>query len=755
MTVADSEYDRRGRHPASGIRRDLAAEIDEACRNEETVNSLRGRTHFLNQLRDDSRRDHADFSTWRDRARSIKETAIDRLPELIQSVRNALRERGGRVYLASDAEDANRYIAELGRRRDAASAVKSKSMTTEEIELNEALEAAGLDVVETDLGEFVAQLAEERPSHIIGPVIHKSEREIVEVFREHVDRDLPEDVSADELTRLAREVLRERFLNADMGITGANFVVAETGSIALVTNEGNARWTMEAPPLHVAVAGVEKLIPTMEDLQPFYELLPKSGTGQPVTSYFSLVTPPVQDAPIDYRTGEAGTTREFHLVLIDNGRRGMARDPALREALYCIRCGACLNACANYQVVGGHVYGGETYAGGIGNAWEAGVTGRDEADAFNDLCTGCSQCKPACPVKIDIPWMNTVIRDRLNRDLERSDVEGFVFEQLIPDETDAPSVQKRFFAGFEAWVPLLAWLAPLFNRVTEWPVIRWLLQALIGVAADRPLPRIAVRPFTDRWTGADGADEADRETVVLLADPYSNYLHPERLESAAEVLAASGLRVQVVDPGATGRDALSQGMIERAREQARGVYETLVPELDRDRAIVVLEPSIAALFRDEYGRLLESSRHERLRNGTVEIGEIACELYEENRLQGSLEGRSFFLHGHCQQRAADQFTATPRLMEAMGGDVEVSRVECCGMAGSFGYKKQFYGLAMKVGEPLFDAVNEDPDREILATGTSCTAQIRDGTGTRPRHPIELVREAVEIPRTSDSPGEGS
>lgn len=735
--MTSSGPSRRSRHPEGGAARNIEAEIAEACQNEESVASIRGRTHLLNLLRHDARDRHEEFAGWRERGRAIKERSIERLPGLLENVREALRERNGSVYLARSAADANRYITQLCRRRGVESAVKSKSMTTEEIELNDSLEEHGVEVVETDLGEFVAQLAEERPSHIIGPIIHKSESEVVEVFRRHVEADLPADVDPETLTQLAREYLRERFLDADMGITGANFVVAETGSIALVTNEGNARWTMQAPPIHVAVAGVEKLIPTVEDLQPFYELLPKSGTGQPVTAYFSLITPPTPDARIDYRTGTVGPPREFHLVLLDNGRRAMARDPALREALYCIRCGACLNACANYQVVGGHVYGGETYAGGIGNAWEAGVTGREESEAFNDLCTGCSQCKPACPVKIDIPWMNTVIRDRLNRDLDREDVEGFVFDELLPEGPEVPSLQKRFFAGFERLVPWMAPAAPLMNAILGVPLLRRGLEALTGFARERPFPRVHARPFTRR-----SSPPTSGEGPVLLADRYSNYLHPERLEAVVDVLRACGLEVDVMDAGPTGRDALSQGCIERASRQARSLYRRVAGLLDADRELIVVEPSIAALMEDEYSRLLNAPRYARLREAVREVGGYLLQLMDEGRLNVDLEDRDFFLHGHCQQRAADQFGATRRLLERTGAKVTASQVECCGMAGSFGYKKQYYELSMKVGEPLFESVREEPAREVLAPGTSCTAQIRDATGRDVRHPVEVLREAL-------------
>ena len=227
------------------------------------------------------------------------------------------------------------------------------------------------------------------------------------------------------------EYLGDRIAEADVGVTGANFVTADTGTLALVTSEGNARKTVVAPDTHVAVAGVEKVLPTFEDLRPFVELIGRSATGQDITSYVSFFTPPVDSPSIAFDRADAPISedppdREFHLVLVDNGRMAMREDDDLRETLYCIRCGACANSCANFQSVGGHAFGGETYTGGIAGGWEAGVHGLDAAANFNDLCTGCSRCVTACPVEIDVPWINTVVRDRINRTGDDSNVDFLV-----------------------------------------------------------------------------------------------------------------------------------------------------------------------------------------------------------------------------------------------------------------------------------------------------------------------------------------
>jgi iron-sulfur cluster protein len=733
---------RRYRGHRSGSDRNLAEEIRATLADGKTPEAIGPRTRLLNELRDAVQDQLPDFQNWRNEARSIKEDAIDRLPELMDRVQSFVESSGGSVYVAEDAEDANEYIQSVCDEQNIETAVKSKSMTTEEIELNQFLEASDVRVVETDLGEFVAQLAGERPSHIIAPILHKSTESIAEVFRRKLGLDPGPDPSPGTLTEMARDHLRTIYHEADLGITGANFVLAESGTVALVTNEGNARWSIESTDTFVAVAGVEKLIPSVRDLHPFFELLPRSGTGQAATSYFTMISPDRPDDRFNLIQGTERGERDFHLVLLDNGRLEMAKDPVLREALYCIRCGACLNACANYQSVGGHVYGGETYAGGIGNAWEAGVTGREEAESFNDLCTGCSQCKPACPVKIDIPWMNTVIRDRLNRELDREDVEGFVFPELLPDEEEEPTARRRFFGSIEQRLPTLSRFAPLVNTIAKLPFIPLLLRWLYGFSTERSLPTVTGTPFTHH--GSETTPEEETE-AVLLADPYTNYLHPERLEATAKLLDETDVTYTVRYSGATGRAALSQGMIEPAQSSARDLFERFETDLEQGRTLVVVEPSVATVLTEEYEHLLESDEHKKLADHVREIGEYLNKLHQQDKLNLPETGDTVFVHGHCQQRAADQFDATLDLLDAMDCEVEVSQVECCGMAGSFGYKEEFYELSMAVGQPLFEAIEETKEAVLLAPGTSCTTHITGGTERTPAHPTEYI--ASNLPST--------
>jgi len=686
-----------------------------------------------------------DYEALKARARAIKERAIDRLPELVDAVREQVEARGGTVYLADDAADANRYVADVADGADRL--VKSKSMTSEEIEVNEHLEEAGIDVVETDLGEWVLQVAEETPSHIVAPAIHKSREAIAELFNRTFDPPEPLE-TAEELTQFAREHLGRLIRGADVGMTGANFITADTGTLALVTSEGNARKTALVPPTYVAVAGVEKIIPSVEELQPFIELIGRSGTGQDVTSYISLLTPPFQSPPIDFdrpdQPLEAGG-RSFHLVLLDNGRMRMRQDEQLRETLYCIRCGACSNSCANFQQVGGHAFGGETYSGGIATGWEAGVHGMDAAASFNDLCTGCTRCVNACPVNIDIPWINVVVRDRINRGAKTT------FDALVdglrPDgEGEGASLRQRLFAHFETLAKIGSATAPVSNWINRQRPTRILLDRLLGVDRRRALPefsRESLRKWFRRRDGPDSVRDGSGTRALLYPDPYTNYVHVERGKAAVRALEALGVRVEIPTVPGSGRAPLSQGMVSSAEQKARAVWEALRDPIEAGRDVVVLEPTDLAMFHRRYQKFLPTEAATALREATCEIMDYVGRLVKQGRGVDRLQpgdGQGVAYHSHCQQRTMGLEAPTVSVLEELGYDVWTSSVECCGMAGSFGYKSEYYDLSMEVGEELQDQFSGEDvrGRTVVASGISCVEQL-GALGDGPvLHPIQLI-----------------
>jgi len=412
----------------------------------------------------------------RDAAREIKEATLQHLDRYLEQLVENVERLGGRVHYATTPEEARAVILDIARQAGARIAVKSKSMATEEIHLNEALEAAGITPVETDLGEYIIQLAHERPSHIIAPAIHKTKGQIADLFTKELGRTVAADPEA--LTKLARGELRAKFLEADLGITGANFAVADTGTVVLVTNEGNGRMVTSLPRVHVAVMGVEKVVPSLTDLMVFLAILAKSATGQKLSVYTTLVQGP-------RRAGELEGPEEFHLVLLDNGRIAQLAGP-LREALYCLRCGACLNVCPVYRQIGGHAYG-HTYPGPIGILLTAMLNGPGAVKDLAHASSLCGACADACPVRIDIPRMLIELR------------------REVDEKRIAPWTERIVFKAF-GWLltrPALYRLAASVGRLLQRPFVRDGAIRSLPLFGDwtrtRDLPMVARRTFRERW----------------------------------------------------------------------------------------------------------------------------------------------------------------------------------------------------------------------------------------------------------------
>ncbi len=341
----------------------------------------------------------------RDRAREVRLHTLAHLDRYLAQFASQVEANGGHVHWASDGDEANTIIRDIAKANDVRTVVKSKSMVTEEIELNEALEHAGISVVETDLGEFIVQLSEDKPSHIIAPVLHKTRYDIGELFAEKLGEPYTTDPS--QLTEIARTHLRREFLTADMGISGCNMGIADTGTVVLVTNEGNGRLTTTAPRVHVSVMGMERIVPTFADASAVLEVLARAGTGQRLSVYTNLVSGP-------RRPGDPDGPDEFHVVILDNGR-SKTLSGSEAEILACIRCGACLNICPVYREVGGHAYG-FTYPGPIGAVVTPSLKGLDDWHELPYASTLCGACVEACPVRIDIPKMLLTLRAKSAND---------------------------------------------------------------------------------------------------------------------------------------------------------------------------------------------------------------------------------------------------------------------------------------------------------------------------------------------------
>ena len=420
----------------------------------------------------------------RQQASEIKRHTLDNLDYYLELLCDRVSQNGGEVHFAADAAEANAIITGLASSRGVKLVTKSKSMVSEEMGLNDALDAMGVESVETDLGEYIIQLAEETPFHIIAPAMHKTRQDVSRLFAQKIDKPNLEEI--EEMAQAARGSLREKFLKADMGITGANFMVAETGTLVIVTNEGNGRLCTSAPRIHVALTGMEKVIPSLEDLAVFLRLLPRAATGQRMTSYVSFISGPK-------RPQDEDGPEEFHLVIVDNGRSRLLRDPDLRESLACIRCGACLNICPVYRKVGGHAYGW-VYPGPIGAVVSPMLVGLKQAKDLPHASSLCGACREVCPVKINIPHMLLRLRTRLAEGALREErvvsrwerLLAWGYRRLMSSPTMLSLVHK---AGRNLQMPIAR--GGKIGRIPVPPLSRW--------TRSRDLPAVPARSFHQIW----------------------------------------------------------------------------------------------------------------------------------------------------------------------------------------------------------------------------------------------------------------
>ncbi|MFN2116641.1 MAG: LutB/LldF family L-lactate oxidation iron-sulfur protein [Candidatus Promineifilaceae bacterium] len=414
----------------------------------------------------------------RRQAAAIKRNALNSLPDLLEQAEAAMQENGIEVLWAVDAAEANRLVLEIARQHNVRSVVKSKSMVTEEIGLNQTLESDSIDVLETDLGEFIVQLGEETPSHIVIPIVHKTKESIRQLLIEKAD--MPPTDDTDEMARFARNYLRQRFLDADMGISGGNFVIAETGSLCLVSNEGNIRLVTSQPKVHVALVGIEKVIPTVEDYATLTQVLPRSATGQTMTVYTHMINGP-------RREDEADGPEHVYVIFVDNGRSKIYTSDYC-EALACIRCGACLNGCPVYKVTGGHAYGW-VYPGPIGAVLTPLFVGLENAAPLPYASSLCGMCKEVCPVIIDIPRMLLDLR----YDLVRMGYTSLDW-----------NLGMKAYAFGGASPRLFSWAGKAAELATKGFKLNSLPGPLAGWTDYRRMPTFAAKSFHQLWNETDG-----------------------------------------------------------------------------------------------------------------------------------------------------------------------------------------------------------------------------------------------------------
>jgi L-lactate dehydrogenase complex protein LldF len=675
--------------------------VDKALDDPDLQRAL---THALTGLR--AKRESAfegfDFERGRDELKERRLANLDRLPELIGQFTERLEAVGGKVHFAKDAAEARSIVGKIcasarSARSDGGPMVvtKVKSMVTEEIELNPYLEALGMEVVETDLGERMVQLTHTRPSHLIAPAIHLTKEDAARVF------DTESTVEA--IQHHARHSLRQKFIDATVGISGANMAIAETGTIVLVTNEGNADLTTTLPPVHIALFGVDKVVATLEDAVAVLRMLPRSGTGQVMTSYVNWITGPSRSADIEQSlTIGVHGPREMHCVIIDNGREEMRADPMFRDALTCIRCGACSNACPAFMAVGGHQFG-HIYTGPIGLVVTPFHHGLDEADLSNTLCTQCNACQEICPVDIPLPRQILEHRKRGRKSLRKRAVLG-VWER--------PALADRVLrAG-----------APLSGLMPG-------------------APKLARVPYRDRVMPS----EVDGEPLTIFASCMVDRVQPQAAVALERIATAAGFKVGFP------KGQWCCGLIAANAGDFPGgaaLHNQLAATLGDSKGLIVT-PSASCfgaftLDAPDWGGSSPDGVRSRMRDSTrfaLEVLTQRPELVDSNRMSLKIA-----YHDSCQSLRQLGLKSEPRrLLELAGYEVvDIPDIaNCCGFGGTFSV--EWPRVAARMAQWKLDAIAKTGCTVVASDNPGCLMHIeaaarRRRVDLRVAHVLELVAE---------------
>src|SRR5579871_837931 len=670
-----------------------------------------------------------DFEELRDRVAEVKSYAALHLDALAEIFTRNAEARGAKVFRTKDPQAVNDYVVNLAKSNGVKSVVKSKSMASEEIHLNRHLEEAGVSVAETDLGEWIVQLAGERPSHMVMPAIHMTKEQVAEIFSKEVNQRLAADIPA--LVKLARNELRTKFLNAEMGVSGANIAVAETGSIVIITNEGNARLVTTLPKTHVAIVGVEKLVARFDDILPILTALPRSATAQLLTSYVSIITGPSPNTD--------GSLKDLHIILMDNHRTEMSDDPMFREALQCIRCASCLNVCPVFRLVGGHVFG-KVYTGGIGTILTAWFDELKKSEDIQGLCIQCGNCVDVCPGKVPIPDMILELRRRLVQQQGSTMKEKAAFTIVN---------NRRLFHG------ILRAASTVQKPFARDGMIRHLPMFLSGLCEFRSLPAVAERPFRDRF--AEIQQPKSAEKAAIYAGCLIDFAYPETGEAVTKLLNKAGIEV-VFPEGQTccGAPARFSGAYEVAAGNAAANIKALLD--DGVRYVVSACPTCTVALKHDFAKTFASlgmtdqiPQAEALAAKVVDFSTLVKKLVDEGRLKVK-EGRELgkiTYHDSCHLKKTLKVYREPRELLGLAGYEVVEMFEsdmCCGMGGSYSLKLP--EISAPILERKLTNIRKTGATMAAMDCPGCAMQIRGGfdkseSQVAVRHTAELLADAFE------------
>jgi len=673
--------------------------------------------------------DGIDFEELRGRIAELKSYAASHLDLLSDLFEQNATARGAKVFRTDDPAKVREYILKVAQANGVKTVVKSKSMATEEIHLNPYLEKAGISVGETDLGEWIIQLAGQTPSHMVMPAIHMTKEEVSDLFSKEINERLSSDIPR--LVKVARNELRPRFLEAEMGISGGNIAVAETGSIVLMTNEGNARLVTTLPRIHIALVGIEKLVAQYADIAPILKALPRSATAQLLTSYVSIITGPTPNTD--------GSMKDLHIILMDNRRSEMAADPKFKQALQCIRCASCLNVCPVFRLVGGHVFG-KVYTGGIGTILTAWFDELKKSEDIQGLCIQCGACKDVCPGKIDIPELIMEIRRRL------------VQEQGVPMLQRAIySVvnNRKLFHGMLRAASLAG------KPFTSGKFVRHLPMFLADLTDGRSLPAIAAEPFRDRFKKIKQPECTEK--AAFYAGCLIDFAYPEMGEALVRILNKAG--IQVIFPEeqtCCGAPARYNGAYETAAGNAVDNIKALLAE--EVTYVVSACPTCTVALDHEFINTFESlgqtewiPKARELAARTVDFSTLVKKLVDEGRLtmkEGQQLGKVTY-HDSCHLKRTLKVSEQPRELLQKAGYELAEMFECdmcCGMGGSYSLKLP--EISGPILQRKLKNIKDTGAPLVAMDCPGCVMQIRggfdqDGAAVTVRHTAELLAEQLK------------
>ena len=652
----------------------------------------------------------------------IKESAAADMDGLYHQFKQNAEAAGARVYLAQTPEQANELIAKIARDNQVKKIVKSKSMTAEEIRLNDILETRGMEVTETDLGEWIIQLRHEGPSHMVLPAIHLSRNQVAHLFSGVTGRLQTTDI--EKLVKVARRELRQKFLQADMGISGANFALAKTGTLGMVTNEGNARLVTTLPRIHVALVGLDKLLPSLHEALAILRVLPKNATGQVITSYVTWIT------GANSCGAAPDNKKQLHIVFLDNHRRELAKDPVFKEALRCVRCGACANVCPVYRMVGGHQYG-HIYIGAIGLIITYFFHGEQKAKNLVQNCINCGACRQVCASGIDLPELIKAIRKKIQ------DKEG----RPLPNRLMSAALQnRRLFHGLLKNARMVQ--APLKDP----DPLRHLPHIFTKDHDFKALPKLAKTPFRDLWPKIRPMVSAPRFTVALFSGCLQDFVYPEQLAAGVKLLAAAGGAVEFpMDQTCCGLPVDMVGETDVAKKVARQNLAAMFA-LNPDY-VVTLCASCAAHIKNRYPALLGDSRTGRLAEKVLSFSQLVSRaLGDETEIfrKNPDTKKTVTWHAPCHLcRGLNETEAPKDLMNAAGYTFAPAAEEetCCGFGGTWSVKFPEVSRAVLAAK-LKDARTTGANL-LLTECPGCVLQLRGGAAKQ-NLPIEVLHLAEAL-----------